>query len=296
MADLGDFTPDCSPTQLIIPKSMHQILLTLQSTYPITSHRILLACIRDKGLCPCPRCLVLKSDIHRLGQATDFTSRVKKAHTYIGDTIRHLRNSIYKGGFGVTSAGVERALKPESWTPTLVRVFCLWLRCELITGLEHFCRDPWWTGIQSLCEAGCWLATWVWIGSLEGGIQTSCTSFVCCSSSWTPCHRAGPPVRGVFFNMLIIMPFLIHIIRFCQMPTFGHSTIRRFCTNTSEMKKLAARNYEDILQVCNTGIIEPNLTELPSRSVLYLRSRDCYLSPITPLWPSYIFVLLNGMR
>lgn len=33
------------------------------------------------------------------------------------------------------------------------------------------------------------------------------------------------------------------------MPTFGSSTIRRFATNASEMKKLAARDFEDILQV-----------------------------------------------
>jgi hypothetical protein len=32
-------------------------------------------------------------------------------------------------------------------------------------------------------------------------------------------------------------------------PTFGQSTIRRFSTNASEMKKLAARDYEDLLQV-----------------------------------------------
>jgi len=30
---------------------------------------------------------------------------------------------------------------------------------------------------------------------------------------------------------------------------FGSSTIRRFATNASEMKKLAARNFEDLLQV-----------------------------------------------
>jgi hypothetical protein len=38
-------------------------------------------------------------------------------------------------------------------------------------------------------------------------------------------------------------------LRFQQVPTFGHGTIRRFSTNASEMKKLAARNFEDLLQV-----------------------------------------------
>ena len=33
------------------------------------------------------------------------------------------------------------------------------------------------------------------------------------------------------------------------MPTFGPETIRRFSNNTSEMKKLAARDFEDLLQV-----------------------------------------------
>lgn len=34
-----------------------------------------------------------------------------------------------------------------------------------------------------------------------------------------------------------------------DMPTFGRATIRRFATNSSEMKKMAAYNFEDLLQV-----------------------------------------------
>ena len=41
--------------------------------------------------------------------------------------------------------------------------------------------------------------------------------------------------------------------RFRQVPTFGSDTIRRFANNISELKKLAARDFEDILQVsCTT--------------------------------------------
>ena len=39
--------------------------------------------------------------------------------------------------------------------------------------------------------------------------------------------------------------------RFRSVPTFGRSTIRRFTENASAMKKLAARDYEDLLQVRN---------------------------------------------
>ena len=38
--------------------------------------------------------------------------------------------------------------------------------------------------------------------------------------------------------------------RYRAVPTFGRSTIRQFTENASAMKKLAARNYEDLLQVC----------------------------------------------
>ena len=33
------------------------------------------------------------------------------------------------------------------------------------------------------------------------------------------------------------------------MPTFGRDTICRFVNNVTEMKQLAARNFEDLLQV-----------------------------------------------
>ena len=37
--------------------------------------------------------------------------------------------------------------------------------------------------------------------------------------------------------------------RYRAVPTFGRSTIRRFSNNASAMKKLAARDFEDLLQV-----------------------------------------------
>ncbi|KAF8164086.1 hypothetical protein BJ912DRAFT_864221 [Pholiota molesta] len=37
--------------------------------------------------------------------------------------------------------------------------------------------------------------------------------------------------------------------RYRQISTFGNGTIRTFAANSSEMKKLAARDFEDLLQV-----------------------------------------------
>jgi hypothetical protein len=52
---------------------------------------------------------------------------------------------------------------------------------------------------------------------------------------------------SVSYRELINLP--VTTTRFRAMPTFGSSTIRRFGTNASEMKKLAARDFEDLLQV-----------------------------------------------
>jgi hypothetical protein len=43
--------------------------------------------------------------------------------------------------------------------------------------------------------------------------------------------------------------YVNNVIRFRLVPTFGQSTIRQFGNNASEMKKMAARNFEDLLQV-----------------------------------------------
>lgn len=39
------------------------------------------------------------------------------------------------------------------------------------------------------------------------------------------------------------------LYRYRQISTFGHGTIRKFAANSSEMKKMAARDFEDLLQV-----------------------------------------------
>jgi len=42
---------------------------------------------------------------------------------------------------------------------------------------------------------------------------------------------------------------LIFCDRYRNVPSFGRSTIRKFHNNASAMKKLAARDFEDLLQV-----------------------------------------------
>jgi hypothetical protein len=50
---------------------------------------------------------------------------------------------------------------------------------------------------------------------------------------------------------------LTRALSFRQISSFGSSTIRQFTHNVADMKKLAARDFEDILQV-RLAFIVPN--------------------------------------
>jgi hypothetical protein len=41
-----------------------------------------------------------------------------------------------------------------------------------------------------------------------------------------------------------------HLVSFREIPPFGTDGVRRITTNRSELKKMTAHDYEDMLQVC----------------------------------------------
>jgi hypothetical protein len=69
---------------------------------------------------------------------------------------------------------------------------------------------------------------------------------------------------------------------FRQVPSFGRDGIRRFSANVSEMKKMAARDFEDLLQViAHSFNIANRLTAIIS--VLSLSLTVCFPNPTTAL-------------
>ena len=61
----------------------------------------------------------------------------------------------------------------------------------------------------------------------------------------------------------MITPSELHTdasISYCQVPTFGHDTIQWFRHNVSELKQMAARDFEDLLQVkfMSSSFISPD--------------------------------------
>lgn len=83
--------------------------------------------MRDKGKCPCPRCLVRLEDVDQLGTTEDMERR-RVHRTYQVKKVQKARDYIYKKAKPITGANVEALLKDTSAVPTLV---CLYLCCHL---------------------------------------------------------------------------------------------------------------------------------------------------------------------
>ncbi|KAF9053252.1 hypothetical protein BJ165DRAFT_1339511 [Panaeolus papilionaceus] len=91
-------------------------LFTYSADYP--EKYSLLATIRDKGTCPCPRCLVKMKDLDQLGTQADMV-RCQEQRVYHAAKVVKARNLIYKKAKPITSANVEALLKEYSAVPTI---------------------------------------------------------------------------------------------------------------------------------------------------------------------------------
>jgi Zn-finger nucleic acid-binding protein len=82
-----------------------------------------MSCIRNMGMCLCPRCTTPKSMVHLLGMKRDRSARnklVRVDNHELQHLISSARRAIYERNFDVDSAPVERMMKPQSLVPTVV--------------------------------------------------------------------------------------------------------------------------------------------------------------------------------
>ncbi|KAG2037991.1 hypothetical protein BDR03DRAFT_933797 [Suillus americanus] len=91
-------------------------IFTYSADYP---EKVLLATIRDKGTCPCPRCLTPKSMFNRVGFLHDISQRMNRLRTYFTEKVSKARNAIYMRGAPIKGALVESLLKDVSLVPTV---------------------------------------------------------------------------------------------------------------------------------------------------------------------------------
>lgn len=97
------------------------LYLDLHDDYTYQINRILMAGIRNMGLCPCPRCTIEKIYISKLGTPMDEKRRMKlRRNTHHFRTkVSIARDLIYKG-HRIRSTPVGYFLKEESLVPTTV--------------------------------------------------------------------------------------------------------------------------------------------------------------------------------
>jgi hypothetical protein len=82
-----------------------------------------MACLRYLSLCPCPRCLLLKSRIPMIGTKTDTKQRINLARVDSEDRRNKVditRKLMFEGGVNITSIKIENLLRPTSLVPTRV--------------------------------------------------------------------------------------------------------------------------------------------------------------------------------
>ncbi|KAF8761932.1 hypothetical protein RHS01_01257 [Rhizoctonia solani] len=178
--------------------------------------KVTMATIRNLGVCLCPRCLAKKGSASKLGTSHDTLVRVSKRRVESTKRIKKIQEAqrlIYDLGHSVQSKQVEALLQAESYVPTL-NAFSRRLspRIFKFNIFETFVVDQ----LHEI-ELGVWKSLFQHLVRLLhlGGSRTI-----------------------VEFNK-----------RFRSVPTFG-STIRMFSDDVASMGRLAARDFEDILQCC----------------------------------------------
>ncbi|OCB90166.1 hypothetical protein A7U60_g2627 [Sanghuangporus baumii] len=173
--------------------------------------RTLIATIRNLGRYPCPSCLTPLSEVHLLGTVADKRSRKEKR---TDDSIKHgkilkARKLIFDDGFAVESMKIKDILNFGGLLP-INNAF------SALAPLGFNYHDLFIPDLMHEFELGVWKAIFAHLMRIlvaAGG-------------------DAAPVLNS----------------RYRLVPSFGKDTIRRFPKYTASMQKLAARDFEDILQ------------------------------------------------
>ncbi|KAJ7579392.1 hypothetical protein C8J56DRAFT_1169724 [Mycena floridula] len=218
-----------------IRRRFYPRFFTYSADYP---ERVLIATVRDNGGCPCARCKIRKDQIRCVGTTHDKKIREQEIRLDDEDRVKKIqaaRKLIYEDGYAITSDKVEDILKEDSWVPT---------QNAFTEHLSKLGFDIFFILVVDLLhefELGVWKALLIHLIRILNTLGAS---------------------KIAEFNS-----------RFRMVAPFGRNTIRRFAHNVSELKKLAARNFEDILQCiipCFEGLLDSKEDEDFILDLLYL--------------------------
>jgi hypothetical protein len=160
---------------------------------------------------------------------------------------------IYELGHTVDGSKVQATLGEGSWVPTVVSVFNSMVLDYYLTFYQNTFADklgP--LGFDTFhmlvvdfmheCELGTWKALFTHLVRLLYALLGGDRLVAILDNRFVP-HTCFPysltsdGTENIFHHVL----------------SYGNGVIRKFSNNTSEMKRLAARDFEDVLQVCRIG-------------------------------------------
>lgn len=177
-------------------------------------------------------------------------------NTHRQNSVATARRIIYDQQYQVNSAAVERLLRDESLTPNVVRFILInTIKTALI--VSEFCRTPSqsaWGQWALMFLRYCCLTRCTKLHLVYGGL---CSSTFYEYSSQKTISSFWNWISGKRIHVLASMKILIMTRRYRAIPSFGRDTIRRFAENCSEMKRMAAHNFEDLLQVSEQAVVVP---------------------------------------
>ena len=240
--------------QQIILKSKFDGFLML-SILIVLFNRVLISCIKFLSDCMCPRCLSLKKDISQVASKRDMKNRVRlervdsAARRFDIELVRRL---LFEKGINITSVYIARILEGTSGVPTRVCIRVYFARIVLIfysfsqknafsefsNRLYRFKFNFYQLLVPDLLhefELGIWKAIFVHLIRILYAYGNDSIS----------------KLNSRFVSILYWYIKFSFVLRFRRIAPFGRDTIRKFSNNASAMKKLAAQDYEDLLQVRN---------------------------------------------
>jgi hypothetical protein len=127
MGSRGEYFRVFSLILLIILKSEYMSDIKFEARGTDISSRILLATIKFLGQCPCPYCLVKKTDICKMGMKFDMRRWVTCERIDNLTRRRHIEEAralIFQLGVLVDGAHVKAILNDESYIPIHVSILC----------------------------------------------------------------------------------------------------------------------------------------------------------------------------
>lgn len=194
----GAFILKYSHTLLTTPRSKPHYLRVVQAD---RYSRVLLATIQDKGICPCPQCLIPKSNFYQVGFLSDISARLSHIHTHFQQKVLNAQQAIYK--LGKPLKGMAVILKAYLLVPTVVSAWSFIFHKGTHGWSEHLYRAS--------------IANWFQHLPIPCGWYTYCISLIW--ESWS-CACSTYSELSTGLTLLVSIPSIKGLSRML----FGHQT------------------------------------------------------------------------